>query len=168
MMNSREAIVEALCGLLAKAKFATPINGCDTWALFSRRLKLWSDVAGADQPALFVTDHGETVAYAAGSLPGKTVLNVDLLVYIAAGKDPDCVPARDLNVALDAMNCIFEFPVVAGLGVGIKIKDINDLRLWFFSVPGNLEHPIACGDDVGDIREYERLPELNVPPPRGL
>jgi hypothetical protein len=103
MMNSRETILEALCALLAKAQFVTPINGCDTWALLSRRLKLWSDVAGADQPALFVTDHGETVAYGPGSVPGKTVLNVDLFVYIAAGKDPDCVPARDLNVALDAL-----------------------------------------------------------------
>ena len=103
MMNSREAILEALCARLAEAQFATPINGCDTWALLSRRLKLWSDVAGADQPALFVTEHGETVAYGSESLPGKTMLNVDLFVYIAAGKDPDCIPARDLNVALDAL-----------------------------------------------------------------
>jgi hypothetical protein len=111
MMNSREAILEALCARLAEAQFATPINGCDTWALLSRRLKLWSDVAGADQPALFVTEHGETVAYGSESLPGKTVLNVDLFVYIAAGKDPDCIPARDLNVALDALqSCLAPGP----------------------------------------------------------
>ena len=111
MMNSREAILEALCALLAKAQFATPINGCNSWALLSRRLKLWSDVAGADQPALFVTEHGETVAYGAENLPGKTVLNVDLFVYIAAGKDPDCIPARDLNVALDALQaCLAPSP----------------------------------------------------------
>jgi hypothetical protein len=137
MMNSREAILEALCALVAKAQFATPINGCDTWALLSRRLKLWSDVAGADQPALFVTDHGETVAYGPGSVPGKTVLNVDLFVYIAAGKDPDCVPARDLNVALDALEgCLAASPTgrqtLGGLASycrieGRIVKDPGDL-----------------------------------------
>ena len=137
MTNSRETILEALCALLAKAQFATPINGCDTWALLSRRLKLWSDVAGADQPALFVTDHGETVAYAAGNVPGKTVLNVDLFVYIAAGKDPDCVPAHDLNVALDALqSCLAPSPTgrqtLGGLVAycrieGRIVKDPGDL-----------------------------------------
>ena len=39
----------------------------------------------------------------AESLPGKTTLNVDLFVYTASGKDPDCVPARDLDIALDAI-----------------------------------------------------------------
>lgn len=103
MMNSREAIMRALSDRLAGAQFATPINGRASWALLSRRLKLWSDVASADQPALFITEHGENLVYAAESQPGKTTLNVDLFVYIAAGKDPDCVPARDLNVALDAI-----------------------------------------------------------------
>ncbi len=66
---------------------------------------------GRRQPALFVTEHGETVAYGSESLPGKTVLNVDLFVYIAAGKDPDCIPARDLNVALDALqSCLAPGP----------------------------------------------------------
>jgi hypothetical protein len=103
MMNSREAIMAALCACLAKAQFSTPINGRDSWALLSRRLKLWSDVAGADQPALFITEHGENIAYASESLPGKTTLNVDLFVYISAGRDPDCVPSADLNTALDAI-----------------------------------------------------------------
>ncbi len=70
MMNSREAIMEALCALLASAQFARPINGFDSWALLSRRLKLWSDVAAADQPALFVTEHAETVAYR-GGIPAR-------------------------------------------------------------------------------------------------
>jgi hypothetical protein len=103
MMTSRETIMAALCALLADAQFARPINGRSSWGLFSRRVKLWSDVAGADQPALLVAEHGENVAYGGESLPGKTTLNVDLLVYVASGKDPDAVPASDLNVALDAL-----------------------------------------------------------------
>ncbi|MBB4200692.1 hypothetical protein CCR94_01090 [Rhodoblastus sphagnicola] len=102
-MNARETIMDALCAQLAKAKFSAPINACDTWATLSRRLKLWSDVASADQPALFVTEHAENIAFASESLPGKTTLNVDLFVYISAGRDPDSIPARDLNLALDAL-----------------------------------------------------------------
>ncbi len=119
MMNSRESIMAALVACLASAQFSTPINGYDSWALLSRRLKLWSDVASADQPALFITEHGENLAYAAEALPGKCTLNVDLFVYIAAGKDPDCIPARDLNIALDAIAaCLAPDPTVGRQTLG--------------------------------------------------
>jgi hypothetical protein len=103
MKNSREVIMAALCARLAGAQFSTPINGHESWAILSRRVKLWSDVATADQPALFVTEHGENIAYASENAPGKTVLNVDLFVYVAGANDPCVVPARDLNIALDAL-----------------------------------------------------------------
>ncbi len=112
MMTSREAIMEALCARLADAQFAAPINGVNSWALFSRRVKLWSDVASADQPALFVAEHGENVAFGGDGLPGKTTLNVNLFVYIASGKDPEATPARDLNLALDALfACLAPDPI---------------------------------------------------------
>jgi hypothetical protein len=102
-MNARETIIEALCAQLAQARFPALINGNDTWATLSRRLKLWSDVASADQPALFVTEHSEATTFASENLPGKTTLNVDLFIYISAGQDPGAIPARDLNIALDAL-----------------------------------------------------------------
>ncbi len=111
--------MQALYGRLAGAQFAAPINGCLTWALLSRRLKLWSDVASADQPALFITEHGENYAYTSENLPGKTVLNVDLFVYVAAGKDPDSIPARDLNIALDAIDaCLAPDPALGRQTLG--------------------------------------------------
>jgi hypothetical protein len=103
MTNSRETIMAALCALLAQTQFSAPINGRDGWALLSRRVKLWSDVPAADQPALFIAEHGENIAYGSENLPAKTTLNVDLFVYVAAGRDRRCVPARDLNIALDAL-----------------------------------------------------------------
>jgi hypothetical protein len=109
-MNARETIIEALCAQLAQARFAAPINDNDTWATLSRRLKLWSDVASADQPALFVAEHGENIAFASENLPGKTTLNIDLFVYISAGRDRDCIPARDLNIALDALTAALAPP----------------------------------------------------------
>jgi hypothetical protein len=103
MTNTREAIMQALCAFLARAQFAAPINGYDTWAMLSRRVKLWSDVAPADQPALFIGEHGESVAYAGDNFPSKTTLNVDLLIYTSAGRDPDSVPASALNIAIEAL-----------------------------------------------------------------
>lgn len=102
-MQSRETILNALCDLLATTQFAEPINGQSTWATLSRRLKLWSDVASADQPALFIVEHSENAVYASEMSPPKITLNVDLFIYVAAGKDPNAVPARDLNIALDAL-----------------------------------------------------------------
>jgi hypothetical protein len=109
-MNARETIIEALCAQLAQARFSAPLNGRDTWATLSRRLKLWSDVASADQPALFVAEHSETTAFASETLPGKTTLNVDLFIYISAGHDPRSIPARDLNLALDALTAALAAP----------------------------------------------------------
>ncbi|HUO54279.1 MAG TPA: hypothetical protein VMU18_06045 [Rhodoblastus sp.] len=103
MTSNREAIMAALCGLLAQAQFASPICGRMTWATLSRRVKLWSDVAAADQPALFVGEHGENVVYSGETFPGKTTLNVDLLIYTSTGRDPDSTPARDLNIAIEAL-----------------------------------------------------------------
>ncbi len=102
-MQSRETIINALCALLAQTQFATPINGYSGWATLSRRLKLWSDVASADQPALFIVEHSENTVYGSEMSPPKITMNVDLFIYVAGGKDPNAIPARDLNVALDAL-----------------------------------------------------------------
>ncbi len=93
-----------------RAQFATPINGCDTWALLSRRLKCGA-MSRAPTSRRCSSPTWRDRRLWSESLPGKTVLNVDLFVYIAAGKDPDCIPARDLNVALDALqSCLAPGP----------------------------------------------------------
>ncbi len=93
----------ALFDQLAGAQFAAPIAGKTGWATISRRIRLWGDVARADQPALFIVDHSETNAYGADNLLAKATMNVELFVYVATGRDPTAIPARDLNVALDAI-----------------------------------------------------------------
>jgi hypothetical protein len=103
MITSREAIMTALGRCLSQATFSTPINGQSSWALISRRVRLWSDVPAADQPALFIAEHGETIAYSNEGAPGRAILNVDLFVYLAGGKDPGATPASDINIVLDAL-----------------------------------------------------------------
>lgn len=103
MSTQRETIMAALVERLAAAQFDEPINGSMSWAMLSRRVRLWSDVSPHDQPALFFGEHGENVAYTVDAFPGKTTLNVDCLIYTCAGRDPDATPARALNLAIEAL-----------------------------------------------------------------
>lgn len=103
MSNQRETIMAALTALLAAAQFDEPINGMLSWALLSRRVRLWSDVSPHDQPALFLGEHGENLAYSGDAFPSKTTLNVDCLIYTCAGRDPEATPARALNLAIEAL-----------------------------------------------------------------
>lgn len=139
MTHSRESIMQALVAKLVQARFARPINGHDSWALLSRRLKLWSDVASADQPALFITEHGENLGYSAEALPAKCTLNVDLFIYIAAGKDPDSIPARDLNIALDALGaCLAPEPATGRQTLGGRVTNCR-IEGRIVKDPGDLD-----------------------------
>lgn len=89
---TREPIYSALFALLsAAASFATA----------SRRLRHWSDVGPAEQPALFVVQKSETAERKAG-LPPKWRASADVYVY-AHAPDDDTAPSTVLNPLLDAI-----------------------------------------------------------------
>lgn len=91
MMN-REAIFAALFALVsANASYRTT----------SRKLKLWSDVAPADQPALFMTQGKET-ADALYKQPTKWTLHASLYVYTHQNS-LDTLPSTALNNLIDAI-----------------------------------------------------------------
>jgi hypothetical protein len=90
---NREAIYSA---------FFTVISGAAGFATASRRLRHWSDVPAAEQPALFMTQKHETAARQRG-LPAKWTLAVDLYVY-AQASDDGSAPALSLNPLLDALD----------------------------------------------------------------
>ena len=100
MKAAREAIWSALF-----AKLQT-VSGIVT---FSRRLKLWSDVAIADQPALFLTERYEDVNVAphmAVNRPGLNSLSVitaDCYLYANTDTDPSIAPSTILNPLVDAV-----------------------------------------------------------------
>jgi hypothetical protein len=88
----REAIYSALFDKLSNAaEFIT----------VSRRLKHWSDVAAADQPALFQAQRREIVEGEPG-LPRMHLLHVDAYIYASTG-DPDASPGEMINPLLDAI-----------------------------------------------------------------
>lgn len=89
---NREAIYGALFGLAARAA---------AFRTTGRRLRHWSDVGPAEQPALFMVQKRETATRQRGQ-PAKWVLHVDLFVY-AHAPDELTSPATILNPLLDAV-----------------------------------------------------------------
>jgi len=88
----REPIYAALFALVqSAAPFVT----------VSRRLRHWSDVGAAEQPALFMIQKTET-AEERRPLPVKWRASVDLYVY-AQAPDETTAPSTVLNPLLDAL-----------------------------------------------------------------
>jgi hypothetical protein len=86
--------------LVYQGLFAT-VSGAAGFVTASRRLRHWSDVTAAEQPALFQVQKSESVRREAG-LPARWTLAVDLFVY-ARAPDDQAAPAAVLNPLLDAI-----------------------------------------------------------------
>jgi hypothetical protein len=89
---TREPIYAALFALVA---------GAASFVTVSRRLRHWSDVGAAEQPALFQIQKSES-AEERRPLPVKWRAAVDLYVY-AQAPDELTAPATILNPLLDAL-----------------------------------------------------------------
>jgi hypothetical protein len=96
-MISREGIFSALFGLVSAAQ----ISGAPAFKTSSRKLKHWSDVSPAEQPALFQTQ-GHQAAVSPYRQPTKWTLRGSLYVY-AHQNSLDVLPAIALNQLVDAI-----------------------------------------------------------------
>ncbi len=94
-MIDREAIYSALWNLVSKAaNFATA----------DRRLRHWSDVSSAEQPALFMSQKRNvgTTHQGAVNTPIVWTLEADFYIYVHSS-DPYIAPAILLNPLIDAV-----------------------------------------------------------------
>lgn len=89
---TREPIYAALFAL---------VSGAAPFATASRRLRPWSVVEPAEQPALFQVQKRETAKAAEGS-PTSWCAEVDLYIYCQA-PDDETAPATVLNPLVDAI-----------------------------------------------------------------
>jgi hypothetical protein len=80
----------------------------------SRRLRHWSNVSFADQPALFVTQGKERQEPRRG-LPPKVFLSCQIYVYVNSGEDENGVPASLLNPIGDAIDAALAPDPATGL-----------------------------------------------------
>jgi len=92
-MIIREAIYSALWTLAADAA---------NFASANRRLRHWTDVAPAEQPALFMAEKGGHAATKALGSPIAWTLYANFYVYVHSS-DPYLAPAMLLNPLLDAL-----------------------------------------------------------------
>lgn len=94
MSINREPIYAALFTLVSQAAdFVTA----------ERRLRHWSDVAPAEQPAVFQAQRKEIATVKTLGAPQEWTLHVDLYVYVHSS-DPYQSPATILNPLLDAID----------------------------------------------------------------
>jgi hypothetical protein len=92
-MIDREAIYSALWALG---------SGAWSFASVNRRLRHWSDVAPAEQPALFMSEKGGHAVVKALGAPTVWTLFADFYIYVHSS-DPYAAPATMLNPLLDAI-----------------------------------------------------------------
>ena len=120
-MIEREPIYAALF-----IRAATAANFVTT----ARRLRHWSELTPAEQPALFMRQRSETAAVPVLGAPPVWTLVVELYVY-AHESDPRAAPAMVLNPLLDAVEAALAPPPATGL---------QDLGL-----PAMVQHAMIAG-----------------------
>src|SRR5579862_8742709 len=80
------------------------VSGSASFNLASRRLKLWNEVAATDKPAIFMYERDDEYKGAERYVPPTVTMNVDLFIYIEAGKDQSVAPITVLNPLIDAVD----------------------------------------------------------------
>ena len=120
-MIAREPIYAALFDLAA---------GAAGFVTAERRLRHWSDVAPAEQPALFMTQKSEVAAVKTLGAPTVWTLLVELYLY-AHSSDPYLSPATVLNPLVDAVEAALAPAATTGM---------QDLGL-----PSMVQHAMIAG-----------------------
>ncbi len=96
----REDVYSALFTIISAAALAA---GAKTT---SRKLRHWSDVSAAEQPAVFQVQRTENSDQRPG-IPGKWTMNLDIFLYVNTSDDPNAAPTTILNPIVDAIvNCL--------------------------------------------------------------
>jgi hypothetical protein len=120
-MIAREPIYAALFALIeSAADFVTA----------ERRLRHWSDVAPAEQPALFQSQKSEVAAVKALGAPTVWTLGVEFYLYVHSS-DPYQAPATVLNPLIDAVEAALAPAATTG---------VQDLGL-----PAMVQHAYIAG-----------------------
>ena len=104
-MIAREPIYAALFDLAA---------GAAGFVTAERRLRHWSDVASAEQPALFMTQKSEVASVKTLGAPTVWTLLIELYLY-AHSSDPYLSPATVLNPLVDAVEAALAPAATTGL-----------------------------------------------------
>jgi hypothetical protein len=131
-MIAREPIYAALFARIA---------GAANFVTTGRRLRHWSGLTPAEQPALFMRQKSEVATVTALGAPTVWTLLVDLYVYAHAG-DPYVAPATVLNPLVD--------------GVEAALAPLAATGLQNLGLPATVQHAYIAGKietDEGVLRD---------------
>jgi hypothetical protein len=131
-MIAREAIYAALFARIA---------GAANFVTTARRLRHWSGLTPAEQPALFMRQKSEVATVTTLGAPTVWTLLVDLYVYAHAG-DPYVAPATVLNPLVD--------------GVEAALAPLAATGLQNLGLPTMVQHAYIAGKietDEGVLRD---------------
>ncbi|MFI4947772.1 MAG: hypothetical protein ACHQC9_03110 [Alphaproteobacteria bacterium] len=131
-MIAREPIYAALFALVA---------GAANFATTERRLRHWSELTPAEQPALFMLQKSEVATVATLGAPTVWTLSVELYVY-AHSSDPYATPATVLNPLIDGVEAAL---------APLPATGVQDLGL-----PAMVQHARIAGkieSDEGVLRD---------------
>jgi hypothetical protein len=123
MAINREQIAAALFATVCDAARFVSVN---------RRLRHWSDVSPAEQPALFMSEKGgeATTEGRTFNMPVIYTLNFDFFIY-AHSSDPYLSPAMVLNPLVDALERVLS-PTFApdGSVTGYNTLGLDGMVMW--------------------------------------
>ena len=60
----------------------------------------------AQKPAMFLVQEGSEYTFQSETTPAKVALHCKVFIYTAAGKDPNSIPATQMNNILDAIDSV--------------------------------------------------------------
>lgn len=89
------------------------VKNIDGLVTISRKLRHWDAVSPSEQPALFMTQNGESPIIRRG-MPTTWQLNVSFYLYCNSGSDSDAIPAQEINQYLDAISQAIQADQITG------------------------------------------------------
>jgi hypothetical protein len=140
-MIDREAIYSALWSL---------VSGAASFVTANRRLRHWSDVSPAEQPALFMSQKAQRGETKSGevNLPVVWTLEAEFYIYVHSSA-PYMAPAILLNPLIDAVENVLAFDPWTG---------VQDLGLPQFVRHARINGRIETAEGVLGDQELAIIP----------
>lgn len=141
-----ELIFYTLAQLMAEVRWTRPGDTTPNTHRFvtvTRRLKLFSDVTAEQQPWIGQAEYSDNVAQIT-SMPYKSVLQANWVVYQCMGKDPNAIPTVENNCILNGIRAALA-PKPTDYGFADKRNTLGGLVYHcfisgrVFKDPGNLD-----------------------------
>lgn len=140
MSATREQITTELFNRLKAVTFPAMANGAVTWALASRRVRLWGEVDPSLQPSMMLAAHAEVARPTGTGKPRQETISYTAYIYFKCGAE-DEVGDTYINNIMDGV----EYALRPDPGVPQNVCTLGGRVTWarieggVFRDPGDLD-----------------------------